>query len=81
MCSRMQRSGIRGCGDEPDNLFRALTRVFLGAGGARQARYLSCLAKKGNPKKATRRSRPSLSGKTAKLWGSLCFLRKGESQF
>jgi hypothetical protein len=32
----------------------------LGAGGARQARYLSCFAKKGNPKKATRTSRPAL---------------------
>ena len=31
----------------------------LGAGGARRARSLSCLAKKGNPKKATRDTRPA----------------------
>ena len=41
---------------------------FFGAGGARQARYLSCLAKKGTPKKATRRSRPPPAAA-----GSLCF--------
>ena len=40
----------------------------LGAGGARQARYLSCLAKKGNPKKATRDTRPPPAAT-----GSLCF--------
>ena len=33
-------------------------QLILVPGGARQARYLSCLAKKRNPKKATRDTRP-----------------------